>query len=184
MFFWDQHKTITSCYALLAKSVCEKYQLTQMEYDILMFLHNNPQHKTAADMVRIRKSTKSHVSASLQTLERKGLILRTQSAANKRRISRNRPISRSIRCFFLYRRRLCLNLRGDPLFKKLFFDNHRTRARTRSGAADIKHQTDQPQIPDLMEAVFDLFYLTFDLIAGILLFVFAKGSSLFILCRL
>ena len=27
MFFWDQHKTITSCYALLAKSVCEKYQL-------------------------------------------------------------------------------------------------------------------------------------------------------------
>ena len=86
MFFWDQHKTITSCYALLAKSVCEKYQLTQMEYDILMFLHNNPQHKTTADMVRIRKSTKSHVSASLQTLERKGLILRTQSAANKRRI--------------------------------------------------------------------------------------------------
>ena len=86
MFFWDQHKTITSCYALLAKSVCEKYQLTQMEYDILMFLHNNPQHKTAADMVKIRKSTKSHVSASLQTLERKGLILRTQSAANKRRI--------------------------------------------------------------------------------------------------
>lgn len=86
MFFWDQHKTITSCYALLAKSVCKKYQLTQMEYDILMFLHNNPQHKTAADMVRIRKSTKSHVSASLQTLERKGLILRTQSAANKRRI--------------------------------------------------------------------------------------------------
>ncbi len=32
MFFWDQHKTITSCYELIAKNVCENYQLTQMEY--------------------------------------------------------------------------------------------------------------------------------------------------------
>lgn len=27
MFFWDQHKTITSCYELIAKNVCENYQL-------------------------------------------------------------------------------------------------------------------------------------------------------------
>ena len=63
-----------------------------------MFLHNNPQHKTTADMVRIRKSTKSHVSASLQTLERKGLILRTQSAANKRRIEIVLLRARSANC--------------------------------------------------------------------------------------
>lgn len=86
MFFWDQHKTITSCYELLARGVCEKYRLTQMEYDILMFLHNNPQHKTAADVVRVRKSTKSHVSSSLKGLESKGLIERMQSAASKKRI--------------------------------------------------------------------------------------------------
>ena len=86
MFFWDQHKTISSCYELLAKSVCEKYQLTQMEYDILMFLHNNPPHNTAADIVRIRKSTKSHVSTSLKNLESKGLIKRIQSADNKKHI--------------------------------------------------------------------------------------------------
>ena len=43
MFFWDQHKTITSCYEKVTGSVCEKYQLTHMEYDILMFLHNNPE---------------------------------------------------------------------------------------------------------------------------------------------
>ena len=30
-------------------SVCEKYQLKHLEYDILMFLHNNPQYRTAAD---------------------------------------------------------------------------------------------------------------------------------------
>lgn len=39
MFFWDQHKTITSCYELIAKNVCENYQLTQMEYDIKKCLH-------------------------------------------------------------------------------------------------------------------------------------------------
>lgn len=42
--------------------------------DIIMFLHNNPHHNTAAEIVRIRKSTKSHVSSSLKKLENKGLI--------------------------------------------------------------------------------------------------------------
>lgn len=86
MFFWDQHKTITSCYELLAKRVCDKYHLTQMEYDILMFLHNSPQHNTAADIVKIRKSAKSHVSTSLKELENKGLIERTQHAENKKHV--------------------------------------------------------------------------------------------------
>ena len=86
MFFWDKHKTITDCYELLAKGVCEKYKLTQMEYDILMFLHNNPQHNTAAEIVKVRKSTKSHVSTSLKKLEEKGFIKRIQSADNKKHI--------------------------------------------------------------------------------------------------
>ena len=36
MQFWDQHKTITDYYELLAGRVCARYALTQMEYDILM----------------------------------------------------------------------------------------------------------------------------------------------------
>lgn len=86
MFFWDQHKTITSCYEMLTRKVCEKYQLTQMEYDILIFLHNNPQHNTAAEIVKIRKSTKSHVSSSLKNLENRGVVERIQSADNKKHI--------------------------------------------------------------------------------------------------
>lgn len=86
MFFWDQHKTITSCYEMLTRKVCEKYKLTQMEYDILIFLHNNPQHNTAAEIVKIRKSTKSHVSSSLKNLENRGLVERIQSADNKKLI--------------------------------------------------------------------------------------------------
>ena len=86
MFFWDQHKTITSYYETLTRKVCERYGLTQMEYDIIMFLHNSPQYNTAADIVKIRKSTKSHVSTSLRELEKKGLIERIQSADNKKHI--------------------------------------------------------------------------------------------------
>ena len=86
MFFWDKHKTITTCYELLSSKVCDEYGLTQMQYDILMFLHNNPQHNTAADIVKVRKSTKSHVSTSLKGLEDRGLIKRLQSAENKKHI--------------------------------------------------------------------------------------------------
>lgn len=57
-----------------------------MEYDIPMFLKNNPQHNTAAEIVKIRKSTKSHVSTSLKKLESKGLIQREQSIRNKKYI--------------------------------------------------------------------------------------------------
>ena len=51
-----------------------------------MFLHNNPQHNTAAEIVKIRKSTKSHVSTSLKKLEEKGLVERIQSEDNKKHI--------------------------------------------------------------------------------------------------
>ena len=78
MYFWDKHKTVTSYYEVLSGEVCDRYGLTQMEYDILMFLHNNPQHNTAAEIVKIRKSTKSHVSTSLKMLEEKGLVERIQ----------------------------------------------------------------------------------------------------------
>ena len=86
MYFWDKHKTITSYYELLSGRVCDRYGLTQMEYDILMFLHNNPQHNTAAEIVKVRKSTKSHVSISLKNLESKGLVERIQSETNKKHI--------------------------------------------------------------------------------------------------
>ena len=77
MYFWDQHKTITNYYELLSSGICDRYGLTQMEYDILMFLHNNPQFNTAAEIVKVRKSTKSHVSTSLKSLEYKVKIIKS-----------------------------------------------------------------------------------------------------------
>ena len=39
----------------------------------------------------------------------------------------------------------------------------------------------KPQIPDVMEAIFDAAYLIFDLVAAILFFIFSQGNVLFIL---
>lgn len=86
MHFWDMHKTITCYYEKLTKSVYDQYELTQMEYDILMFLYNNPQYRTAADIVKVRKSTKSHVSTSLKSLEDKGFVEKKQGKDNKKHI--------------------------------------------------------------------------------------------------
>ena len=107
MYFWDKHKTVTSYYEVLSGEVCDRYGLTQMEYDILMFLHNNPQHNTAAEIVKIRKSTKSHVSTSLKKMEEKeaesvricdiwhfletDLGQRTKAAALNRQLFREQP---------------------------------------------------------------------------------------------
>ena len=87
MHFWDEHKTITRYYEMKASGVCEKYQLRQLEYDILMFIYNNPEYNTAADIVRIRKSTKSHVSTSLKVLEDRGFVERRVDKDNKKHVT-------------------------------------------------------------------------------------------------
>ena len=87
MHFWDEHKTITRYYEIKVSGVCEKYQLRQLEYDILMFIYSNPEYNTAADIVRIRKSTKSHVSTSLKVLEDRGFIERRVDKDNKKHVT-------------------------------------------------------------------------------------------------
>lgn len=86
MYFWDQHKTITLYYEMLTASTCDKYNLKKMECDILMLLYHNPEYNTAADIVRIRKSTKSHVSTALKVLEERGYITKKRSSSNKKRV--------------------------------------------------------------------------------------------------
>lgn len=52
-----------------------------------MFIYNNPAYNTAADIVRIRKSTKSHVSISLKVLEDCGFIERRVDKDNKKHVT-------------------------------------------------------------------------------------------------
>lgn len=84
MIFWEKRKAVTALYEKKTRAICDRYQLTQMEYDILMFLYNNPTYTTAADIVNIRRLTKSHVSSALKMLEDKGYIRRFYEDNNRK----------------------------------------------------------------------------------------------------
>ncbi len=45
----------------------------------------------------------------------------------------------------------------------------------------MKENNYKPQMPDVMEAIFDAAYLIFDLVAAMLFFIFSKGNTLFVL---
>ena len=44
----------------------------------------------------------------------------------------------------------------------------------------MKQNNYKPQIPDVMEAIFDVAYLIFDLIAALLFFFFSESMKLFL----
>ena len=83
MFFWEKQKVITALYLQYTKPICERNNLTQMEYDILMFLSEHPDMDTAADITRERKFTKSHVSSAIHMLKLKGLIHRRDTESRR-----------------------------------------------------------------------------------------------------
>lgn len=61
-------------YERMVMPVCKAHGLTYMEFTVLMFLANNPQYDTAAQIVKIRQLSKSHVSLSLKGLQRRKLV--------------------------------------------------------------------------------------------------------------
>ena len=86
MNFWENRKVFTVLYDSKIKRICEKNKLTQMEYEILMFLYQNPHHNTATDIVNSRRLTKSHVSSALKSLEGKEYINRYFETNNSKTI--------------------------------------------------------------------------------------------------
>lgn len=64
--------------------VCREFGLTYMEFTVLMFLNNNPQYDTAAQIVKVRRLTKSHVSVSLKSLQERGLVAGVYFTGNQK----------------------------------------------------------------------------------------------------
>ena len=86
MIFWERLKSFSALYEKLTEPIREEYDLTQLEFDILMFLYNNPQYKTANDVVRVRRLAKSHVSTSVASLKKKGLLAGSYMEGNRKSI--------------------------------------------------------------------------------------------------
>lgn len=62
----------------------EKYHMTQIEVDTLLFLANNPEYNHAKDIVDIRGISKAHVSIAIDKLVKKGWIERVCDPNNRR----------------------------------------------------------------------------------------------------
>ena len=72
--FWEFILLLEKEYISYRKKIMNRFSLSAAETDILMFLSNNPQYDTAADISRIRKIPKSQVSTSVKSLCEKGYL--------------------------------------------------------------------------------------------------------------
>ncbi len=61
-------------YAKTLAPVCRRFSLTRAELDVLLFLTNNPGRDTAAQIVKYRGLSKSHVSLAVSSLTERGLL--------------------------------------------------------------------------------------------------------------
>jgi len=84
--FFIRSRGMVKLYNSLFGSLLEKYQLTQLEIDILLFLANNPPFDTARDIVEKRHLAKSHVSSGVDSLASRGLLERSRQDGNRKTI--------------------------------------------------------------------------------------------------
>ena len=86
MEVWEELKPIKLLYETYTRPIREKYELTQMEFNILLFLHNNKGHDTAAEIVKMRKLSKSQVSSAVKFLLERGFLECTYTEDNHKKI--------------------------------------------------------------------------------------------------
>ena len=73
-------------YLDLLNPVCRKYDLTESEILVLLYLANNPKKDTATDIVEVLGLKKAVVSVSIKDLYNRGFINDTYHEGNRRSI--------------------------------------------------------------------------------------------------
>ena len=72
-------------YNAACKPLCQELKLPQTAFDILMFLYNNPEYKTARDIVEIRNIKANLVSVNVEKLVQDGYIERQAVEKDRRK---------------------------------------------------------------------------------------------------
>ena len=75
-----------SIYYNMCKPVCHQFNLPQTAFDILMFLANNPEFKTARDIVKVRKLKANLVSVNIDKLVNEGYLIRKNVEGDRRKV--------------------------------------------------------------------------------------------------
>ena len=72
-------------YSAVCKPLCQELKLPQTAFDILMFLANNPDCKTASDVVEIRHIKANLVSVNVDRLVQEGYLERRAVVGDRRK---------------------------------------------------------------------------------------------------
>lgn len=81
----DFLKKLGNTYDEACKPICSKYGLTKTGFDILMFLANNPEYRTASEIVDIRMIKANLVSVNVDKLVKEGYLERIPVMGDRRK---------------------------------------------------------------------------------------------------
>ena len=82
--YFDAMGKATKEYSRYLEPVCKRWNLTQNEMAVLLFLYNNPGRDRAADIVECRGIAKSHVSLAVSNLEQRKILTRHFEPTDRR----------------------------------------------------------------------------------------------------
>ena len=82
--YFDAMGKATKEYSRYLEPVCKRWNLTQNEMAVLLFLYNNPGRDRAADIVECRGIAKSHASLAVSNLERRKILTRHFEPTDRR----------------------------------------------------------------------------------------------------
>ena len=78
-------RKLALAYTAVCKPLCQTLKLPQTAFDILLFLANNPEYQTAADIVEVRKIKANLVSVNVDKLVRDGYLTRESMPGDRRK---------------------------------------------------------------------------------------------------
>ncbi|MGN1205113.1 MAG: MarR family winged helix-turn-helix transcriptional regulator [Lachnospiraceae bacterium] len=79
-------KKLVQAYDTQCKPLCQELKLPKTAFDILMFLGNNPEYKTATDIVEVRGIKANLVSINVEKLVKEGLLVREADPNDRRKV--------------------------------------------------------------------------------------------------
>ena len=80
-------RKMIQAYNEIFKPLCHKVKLSQTAIDILLFLANNPEFKTARDIVEVRKIKANLVSVNVDKLVNEGYLERKSVEGDRRKVN-------------------------------------------------------------------------------------------------
>ena len=86
-FNFEFAEKISRTYSDECRPLCHELKLPQTAFDILMFLANNPEYKTARDIVEIRKIKANLVSVNVDKLVNEGYLERKSVEGDRRKVN-------------------------------------------------------------------------------------------------